>query len=108
MILAQRIKQLRKERRWTQMDLAKKIGLNEPRQISRYESEKNVPSIEVLLKIANALEVSVDYLLIEDASRYKHKASGKEDMDALLQFNELTEEDIELMENILQEIVDGA
>ncbi|MCB2196744.1 MAG: helix-turn-helix transcriptional regulator [Bacteroidetes bacterium] len=38
--------------------------------ISRYETDKTIPSIDVAKKIANALEVSLDYLTELDYSLY--------------------------------------
>lgn len=68
MEVAQRLKALRKERRWSQEELAQAAGVDQ-HQLSRYENGHAVPSAEALVKLAQALDVSVDYLLIEDAPR---------------------------------------
>jgi transcriptional regulator with XRE-family HTH domain len=58
----QRIKKLRKERSWTQKDLASKLDV--PFSVlNKYESGINVPPIEKLIALADALQTSVDYLL---------------------------------------------
>jgi transcriptional regulator with XRE-family HTH domain len=58
----QRIKELRKQRRWTQKDLAGQVGV--PFSVlNKYESGINVPPIEKLIAVAEALQTSVDYLL---------------------------------------------
>lgn len=40
-----------------------------PAQISRYENDKATPSTETILKLAEAFDVSIDYLLVEGADR---------------------------------------
>lgn len=66
--LGERMKQLRKERGWSQADLAERVE-TDARQISRYENGRITPSLDALIRIAEAFDISVDYLLIEDASR---------------------------------------
>jgi len=68
MILGERIKLLRKEKNWSQSELAKKVN-SDARQISLYENGKITPSPEMIVKIAQVFEVSTDYLLIEKASK---------------------------------------
>ena len=58
-----RLKELRKQRGWTQKELAQKIGVNFP-QINKYESGLNAPPFEKLIKLAEALDTTTDFLLI--------------------------------------------
>lgn len=58
----ERLKQLRKERRWTQNDLAKAVHLSKG-AISNYENGNRKPPHETLVQLANVLGVSTDYLL---------------------------------------------
>ncbi|OHW61686.1 HTH-type transcriptional regulator ImmR [Andreesenia angusta] len=58
----QRFKELRQERNLTQKKLAEKFFLNKS-SISRYEQGKQVPELELLEKIADFFNVSLDYLL---------------------------------------------
>jgi transcriptional regulator with XRE-family HTH domain len=62
MTFGERITMLRKQFKWSQDDLAKKIGTSAP-IVGRYEREDIKPSIDVAAKLADALEVSLDYLL---------------------------------------------
>lgn len=62
MTFGERITMLRKQQKWSQDDLAKKIGTSAP-IIGRYEREEIKPSIDVAAKLADALGVSLDYLL---------------------------------------------
>ena len=67
-ILGERVKELRKEHGWSQSELGERIGTDSHR-ISRYENGHITPSVEGLVKLADALGVSVDYLVRENAPR---------------------------------------
>lgn len=56
------IKKLRIKRKITQVDLAREIMVKQE-TISAYESGKALPSADALIKIANYLNTSTDYLL---------------------------------------------
>ena len=60
-ILGERLKQLRESRGMTQTELAQLLGLQQT-SIFRYESGNTNPTAEVLLKIADTFDVSLDYL----------------------------------------------
>lgn len=62
--LPENIKRLRKKRGWSQTVLAEKIGTHLS-HINRIETGKYKPSIDVLMKLADALEASLDYLVSE-------------------------------------------
>jgi transcriptional regulator with XRE-family HTH domain len=68
MHLGQKLKEIRKDKNISQDELAEKIGID-GRQISRYENDKMSPSIEVLIKIADTFNISVDYLLFDNIPR---------------------------------------
>ncbi len=57
-----RLKQLRKERKMKQTDLAEILNYGYT-TISNYESGTNTPAIGDIIKIAKKLDVSLDYLL---------------------------------------------
>lgn len=63
-VFAKRILELRKERGWSQPELADKIGTS-GKVIGRYELGYMTPSIEVARKFAEAFGVTVDYLITE-------------------------------------------
>jgi transcriptional regulator with XRE-family HTH domain len=58
------ITDLRKEKDWSQTDLANKSSVSRE-MIGKYERGEAVPSIEAAKKIADAFEVSLDYLVGE-------------------------------------------
>lgn len=62
MTLGQHITSLRKARKFSQSELGKKVGTSGD-IIGRYERDEVKPSIEVIIKIADALAVSIDYLV---------------------------------------------
>lgn len=57
-----RLKELRKKSNLTQQELASKFYLNKS-SISRYENGTQLPEHELLEKIADYFDVSIDYLL---------------------------------------------
>ncbi len=65
--IGERITQLRKAKNWSQDELAKQVGSSRV-MVGKYERNENAPSMEVIVKLANALGVSVDYLLGEGAN----------------------------------------
>ena len=62
MDLGSRITELRKIKNWSQSQLAKNIEVSRE-IIGRYERNDATPSIEVAKRLADALEVSLDYLV---------------------------------------------
>lgn len=69
--VGERIRELRKQRGWTQAQLADKIGVTKS-VISFYERQDRAPSPEVLIKFANLFDVSADYLLGIEKVEYNH------------------------------------
>ena len=62
--IGERLIQLRKSQNWSQEDLAKQVSSSRI-MIGNYERGDNTPSMEVIIKIARAFDVSIDYLLGE-------------------------------------------
>lgn len=57
-----RLKQLRKNRGYTQVSLQMKTGI-EQSLLSKYENGERIPPTESLLKLAEIYDVSIDYIL---------------------------------------------
>jgi len=57
-----RLKALRKQKGWAQKELAAQVEIRF-QQLNKYESGLNIPPAEMLIKLADALGVSVDFLL---------------------------------------------
>jgi transcriptional regulator with XRE-family HTH domain len=62
MTIGEHIMLLRKQKGLSQADLGKAIGTSGD-IVGRYERNIMSPSIEVIIKMADALEVSIDYLV---------------------------------------------
>jgi transcriptional regulator with XRE-family HTH domain len=60
--LGERIRRLRREKGWTQRDLALRAGLK-PAQISKYERGNYQPGLAALKAIADALGTTTDHLV---------------------------------------------
>lgn len=61
-IFPQRLKELRLKKRLTQTELGKKLGVKQS-TFTNWENGKREPNFETLIKLADLLEVSVDFLL---------------------------------------------
>lgn len=67
-MLNEQIRELRNIRGISQIQLANKLGVTK-QSVSNWENDNILPSIEMLMKIANFFEVSTDYLLGLDKKR---------------------------------------
>jgi len=86
MSFSRRLAKIRKDKKMTQQQMADLIGIHVS-QIKRYESGDTQPSLEVLRKIALALNISADLLLFDTEER---DPSGdlKMQFEALEQFSD--------------------
>lgn len=66
--LSKMLKELRKEHKLTQTEIAKKINISQ-RAYSFYENGEREPSIETLINIAELYQIPIDILV----GRYKRK-----------------------------------
>lgn len=76
-----RLRDRRKERGFSQNELAKMLETNHS-VIGKYERDEVKPLIEVIIKIADALNVSIDYLV--------GKTSFELNQDMLKRFQEVS------------------
>jgi transcriptional regulator with XRE-family HTH domain len=60
--LSNRLINLRKEKKIAQGELAKMVGIH-PNVLGRYERGEATPSVDMAAKLADALGVSLDYLI---------------------------------------------
>ena len=115
MSFATKLKKLRTEKNLTQEDLAKKSGIS-IKSISRYELGETIPrSRKYYEKLANALDVDIDYLFSQETNfllnaRKEFGYKGAKDaeeivngMIGLMAGGELPEEDKETILNAVQE-----
>ncbi|NME64419.1 helix-turn-helix transcriptional regulator [Clostridium cadaveris] len=123
-MLGDKVKMLRKSLRITQKDLADSIGVSQS-TIGMIEGNKQGASNDTLLKLARALNTTVDYLLSDDDKandvidfkelNEKDKKSITKDLKVLMEefregtdgtayYNgqELAEEDLDLIESAMK------
>lgn len=89
MLFGERLTSVRKAKKISQDDLAKRIGVHAP-VIGRYERGEVKPSIEVATKIADALEVSLDYLVGHSDLLLEHSV-----LDRIIDIQKLSNKDQE-------------
>ena len=68
-MLAYRLKEIRKKLHLTQFEIAKALKVN-PASISQFESNKVKPSIDTLLKLSDAYDVNIHWLLTGRGSMF--------------------------------------
>ncbi len=101
----EKIRLVRKEKGWSQQELAKVAGLNWT-IINRYENRKAFPNGESLLKLAKALGVTADFLLFEDAPRTRRIAIKDPDLyEKFLLIEKMPAEDREAVRRILEALI---
>lgn len=98
MEFSERLKKLRKQAQLTQVDVAKKLGISQPAYAS-WERGVKKPTQENLVKIAQVLNVSVDYLV----GNSEEKSDELDNMELLFRMNSkgLTEEEKEVFKKEL-------
>ncbi len=73
--------------------LAERVGGSDARQISRYEHGRITPSLDVAVRLAQALNVSLDYLAIDNIPRRPLRIADHGLGDRLAQLAELDDDD---------------
>ena len=68
MKLAEKIFSLRKEKGFSQEQLAEKINVSR-QSISKWESGQALPEIEKIIELSKIFQVTTDYLLLEDKDK---------------------------------------
>jgi transcriptional regulator with XRE-family HTH domain len=103
--LADRIKQLRTEAGLSQAELAKLVGGSDARQISRYEHGRITPSLDAAIRIAEALNVSLDHLAIENVPRRPLHVADHGLAQRLAQLSELDDNDRQSLLHMLDALL---
>jgi transcriptional regulator with XRE-family HTH domain len=97
MSLGSRIVTIRKEKKISQTELAEKVGIH-ANVLGRYEREEATPSVEMASIIADALSVSLDYLVGKTDVQL-----DKAILDKVVSIQKLPEED----KNCIMYSIDG-
>jgi transcriptional regulator with XRE-family HTH domain len=75
--IGSKISNLRKDKNWSQGDLAQRIEASRE-IIGKYERNENLPSIEMVVKMARAFGVTADFLIGEgESASYDKQTVGR-------------------------------
>lgn len=97
-MLGDNIKELMKSKKISSKELAEIVNVS-PTHISYVINNKRYPSVELLEKIANILDVSVDELFKEDKEDEKKKHHKLKNNDSVYKDNKLSEQ-VEFIESL--------
>lgn len=97
-VFCKRLKDARTARLITQDELAEQADISRV-MVSRYETGAVTPTVDVLVRLANALSVSVDYLLGRD--EYALSPSSEKTSTPLFEQSDLLQNCSELKKFIL-------
>jgi transcriptional regulator with XRE-family HTH domain len=61
-LFPERLRQLRKSRKWLQKDLADRVGVN-PSTVARWETGQHEPDLTTMQKLALIFDTNTDYLI---------------------------------------------
>lgn len=100
--LGQRLTRLRKQRGFTQVELAEKTGITQV-LISAYETDRCSFSVEMAVRFALALEISLDELLHPKAKKASIKKPNRRVLRRLEQIEKLPAR----QQNYLLRTIDG-
>ena len=103
--LSERIRDLRTEAGLSQAELAERIGGSDARQISRYEHGRITPSLDAAVRLAEALDVSLDYLAIDGVPRRPLRVEDHGLAERLGQLAELDDEDRQSLLRVLDALI---
>lgn len=92
MNLANNIRNLRKKRGWSQTDLANATRTTLS-NINKIETGKYVPSLEILLKLADVLEVTLDQLVNGDGEFSEVRVEDKSLAQRIRMLDSLSDDD---------------
>lgn len=99
-----KIKRLRDKKKWTQQDLADKIGVSYT-TVSLYESDARKPSFKALSRIAEAFDVTLAFFLNGDFDQINVDEDTKM---AARNFQQLNKEDRIIINEIMKSLINKA
>jgi len=99
-----KLKQARSQRGLTQGQLSKKTGVDVQR-LSKYERGVLLPTTEVIVKISDALGVSLDYLLKNGKNNIVGQIKDAELLKHVVQVDVLPDKDRHVLKEILEAFI---
>ena len=104
MNVGEQIRRLRREKNFTQAELAERIGINK-QNISRYESGKAEPRKSTLRKLAEVLEVTTEQLLSRGTEGENDLPEDPRLLNLLREVDRLPEKDKEALIRLMNIVV---
>ena len=101
---ADKLRHIRKERGWTQDKLAEELGIH-GRQIGKYELGIVLPGAETLIKIAKTLNVSIDYLLLDEQINPANDIKDPELLRLFAAIDNMDEEERKVIKSLIDAYV---
>lgn len=98
-MFAERIRYLRQSKELNQVQLAEKLGVTK-QSVSNWENDNIMPSVEMLVRIADFFHVTTDYLLAHDVE--------EPEFPKILDLTGLTDCQIEHVRLIADDLRNGA
>lgn len=99
-----KLREARRRRGLTQGQLSKHIGTDVQR-ISKYERGVLVPTTKLLVRLAQVLDVNIDYLLRDGEDNAVGAIRDPELLDHFAQVDALPEKDKEILKTLLQAFI---
>jgi transcriptional regulator with XRE-family HTH domain len=101
---SEKLKLARRQKGFTQGQLAQRVG-SDSQRISKYERGVMVPTTAILIKLANALEVSLDYLWLGAEDRAVSKIQDAALLNQFTQIESLAGNDKFLIKGLLDAFI---
>ena len=100
-----KLQQLRKEKKWTQDELGKQIGVH-GRSIGACEAGINFPSRKTLLKLTDIFGVSIEYFLVEEENTLASvPIRDKELLQYFLEVDRMDDEAKKVIKSVIEGMV---
>lgn len=105
MATGDKIRELRKEKGFSQKELAEKLGIH-PVNMTKLEHGQNMPSVDTLIKLAELFNVSIDYLVSDEMkNRESTILKDKELLESFAKVERMDEKAKEIVKELLDSFI---
>jgi transcriptional regulator with XRE-family HTH domain len=101
----EKLKQARKKLGWSQDDLGQKVGIH-GRHVGKYENGHAMPNADTIIRIAKTLNVSIDYLLLDNFKEDAIPSAILQDRDLMRKFEAVEKMD-ENDKHVITSLIDA-
>ena len=103
-MISDKIVTLRKQRKWTQEQLAEKLNIKQP-QLNRWETGKSVPTIDGLKKISKIFNIAIDTLVFNENDLKTMNPQDKALISQLKDFEKLNDQEKQIIINLINTFI---